>query len=254
MYQQFEKSRSIENDSNRNTFGMSMGLGKGLLIAAIGLSMAACAGTRVNDLVASAARSPTPLVAPHTIQVEVLGGEDASQFSSRHAGTPADEAQAVAGLSASLASLLAERGLTAPPAGQSPDLILRCVVTDARSGSQLKRIVIGLGAGKARLQLQVSLIDPRINQQPVLSFETVSTTGSTPGAVIPVGPGGAVGAAGGAYGIYKGTKQGLPLEELQAQKKIDDQLKTYFTAQGWIYPEPAHTHNASRTVSGNRNT
>ncbi len=242
MRQQFEKSRSNENDSDHNTCGIPRGFGKSLLLMAIALSLAACAGTRVNDLVVSAPPSPIPIVAPHTIQVQVVGVEDASQFSARHAGTPADEAQAVAGLSAGLTSLLAERGLIAAPPGQSPDLILRCLVTDARSGSQLKRIVIGLGAGKARLQLQVSLIDPRINQQPVLSFEAVSTTGSTPGAAIPVGPGGAVGAVGGAYGLYKGSKQGLPLEELQAQKKIDDQLKTYFSAQGWTYPEPVHVH------------
>ena len=113
--------------------------------------------------------------------------------------------------------------------------------TDARSGSKLKRIVIGLGAGKARLQLQVSLIEPRINPQPILSFETASTTGSSPGAAIPVGPGGAVGAVGGAYGLYKGSKRGLPLEEQQTQKKIDGQLKTYFAAQGWAYREPALT-------------
>ncbi len=236
MYQQFEKSGSNENDSNHGTFRNPGGFGKGLLVVAAGLSLAACAGTRVNDLVV--APSPIPAVVPHTIQVEVVGGENESQFSARHAGTPADEAQAVAGLSASLTSLLAERGLTAAPAGQSPDLILRCVVTDARSGSQLKRIVIGLGAGQARLQLQVSLIDPRINQQPVLSFETVSTTGKGPGAAIPVGPGGAVGAVGGAYGLYKGSKAGLPLEEVQTQKKIDGQLKTYFAAQKWTYLEP----------------
>jgi predicted nucleic acid-binding Zn ribbon protein len=81
----------------------------------------------------------------------------------------ASQAQVVAGLSASLTALLSERGVAAAPAGESPDLILRCVVRDARSGSKLKRIVIGLGAGQARLQLQVSLIEPRINQQPILS-------------------------------------------------------------------------------------
>ncbi len=244
MCRQFEKSRPNDNDSNHDTFGIPSGLGRRLSILAAGLSLAACAGTRVNDLVVSAARPPLPIVAPHTIQVQVLGGEDASQFSARHAGTPADQAQAVAGLSASLTSLLAERGLSAAPAGQSPDLILRCIVTDARSGNKLKRIVIGLGAGQARLQLQVSLIDPRIDQRQVLSFETVGTTGKGPGAAIPVGPGGAVGAVGGAYGLYKGSKSGLALEEVQAQKKIDGQLKTYFATQGWTYPEPVHTSKA----------
>jgi hypothetical protein len=42
----------------------------------------------------------------------------------------------------------------------------------------------------------------------------------------------------GAYGFYKGTKAGLPAEEAQTEKKIDGQLKIYFTAQGWNYPEP----------------
>ncbi len=226
MAQQIQKAR---------TFGR---IGKGLLIIAAGASLGACAGTRINDRVMAAAL-PKPAAAPQTIDIQVVGAEDAAQFAARHAGTPADEAEAVAGLSASLTSLLTAHGLTAVPAGQTPDLILRCLVTDARSGSKLKRMVVGLGAGKARLQLQVSLIDPRINQQPVLSFETDSTTGSSPGAAIPVGPGGAIGAVGGAYGIYKGTKAGLPAEEAQTEKKIDGQLKIYFTAQGWTYPEPA---------------
>jgi hypothetical protein len=207
MTQQIQTSRSNGNDTNQNIAGRVGGLGKGLVIVAAAASLGACA-------------------------------EDAAQFAARHAGTPADEAEAVAGLSASLTALLTEHGLTAAPAGQAPDLILRCLVTDARSGSRFKRMVVGLGAGKARLQLQVSLIDPRINQQPVLSFETASTTGSSPGAAIPVGPGGAIGAVGGAYGFYKGTKAGLPAEEAQTEKKIDGQLKIYFTAQGWKYLDP----------------
>jgi hypothetical protein len=42
-------------------------------------------------------------------------------------------------------------------------------------------------------------------------------------------------------GISKGAKQGLRLEELQAQKQMDDQLKAYFATRGWPYPEPVHT-------------
>ena len=56
--------------------------------------------------------------------------------------TPADEAQAVAGLSANLTLLLTQHGLAAAPPGQAPDLILRCRVTDARSGSKFKRMVV----------------------------------------------------------------------------------------------------------------
>jgi Domain of unknown function (DUF4410) len=243
MCQLPEKSRSIKSDSPlKNEFAGWGGAGRGLLTLAAALSLAACAGTRVHDVTAVPSRIPT--VAPHTVQVQMVEGETPEQLSARHAGTPADEAQAVAGLSASLSAMLAERGLAAAPTGESPDLILRCVVTDARSGSMLKRMVIGLGSGKARLQLQVSLIDPRINQQPILSFETISTTGSSPGAAIPIGPGGAIGAVGGAYGLYKGVKSGLPLEEQQTQKKIDGQLKTYFVAQGWTYREPVHTAKA----------
>ncbi len=245
MKQYFNNSQSSASDSGRSTVKMAAGLGKGLAVIAAGLSLAACAGTRINDLVVSPAPSLVPVVAPRTIQVQVIGAEDAAQFSARHAGTPADEAEAVDGLSSSLAALLVQHGLTVAPAGQAPDLILRCLVTDARSGSKLKRMVIGLGAGQARLQLQVSLIDPRVNQQPVLSFETVSTTGKSPGAAIPVGPGGAIGAVGGAYGLYKGTKSGLPLEETQTEKKIDAQLKTYFATRGWTYLDPVKTPNAT---------
>jgi len=245
MRQEFKKLGSMDNDSRRNNGSATWGgAGRSLLAMAVALSLAACAGTRVNDVTA-VAPSMIAAAAPHTVQVQLVDGESAQQLSARHAGTPADEAQVVDGLSASLSSLLAERGLAAAPPGQSPDLILRCVVTDARSGSKLKRMVIGLGAGQARLQLQVSLIDARDNQQSVLSFETVSTTGKSPGLAIPVGPGGAVGAVGGAYGIYKGSKQGLTLEQLQTQKQIDAQLKTYFTAQGWTYRDIAPTVRAS---------
>src|SRR6202012_2613563 len=111
------------------------------------LSLTACAGTRVNDLVTSTAPSAVPAVAPHTFQVQVVGAEDEAQFYARHAGTPEDEAQAVTELSTNLASLPAAHGLTPAAAGQTPDLILQCRVTDARNGSKLKRIVIGLGAG-----------------------------------------------------------------------------------------------------------
>jgi len=246
MTQQIQKSRSNGSGTNQHTFGRLGGVGKGLLIIAVGTALGACAGTRINDRI-MAAPSLIPAAAPHSVEIQVVGAEDAAQFATRHAGTPADEAQAVAGLSANLTLLLTEHGLTAAPAGQAPDLILRCRVTDARNGSKFKRMVVGLGAGKARLQVQVSLIDPRINQQPVLSFETESTTGSSPGAAIPVGPGGAIGAVGGAYGLYKGTKAGLPAEEAQTEKKIDAQMKTYFGTQGWSYPDskPVHAVNAS---------
>jgi hypothetical protein len=44
-----------------------------------------------------------------------------------------------AGLTASLSSMLAECGLAAAPAGQLPDLILRRVAADARSGNAVMR-------------------------------------------------------------------------------------------------------------------
>ena len=244
MREQSFQCGSNGNASGENAAHRTHTIPSRACVVAVGLSLAACAGTKVNDRVVTVA-SPVPLIAPHTFEVQVLAGESPSQFSARHAGTPADEAQAVAELSAGLALLLAQHGMTAVPAGEAPDLILRCRVTDARSGNKFKRIVIGLGVGKARLQTQISLIDPRINQSPVLSFETASTTGASPGAAIPIGPGGVVGAVGGAYGLYKGYKSGLPLEELQTQKKIDGQLKLYFATQKWAYPDaPVATHKS----------
>jgi hypothetical protein len=242
MHLHFASSTSAGMFARHNVAAFPSIFVKSACVFAAGITLAACAGTKVNDMVIHAAPSLVPTMAPHTIEVQVLAGEGPSQFLARHAGTTADEAEAVAGLSAGLALLLAQHGLTTAPTGQAPDLILRCLVTDARSGNKFKRIVIGLGAGKARLQTQVALIDPRLNQQPVLSFETASTTGGSPGAAIPIGPGGAVGAVGGAYGLYKGYKSGLPLEELQTEKKIEGQLKIYFAAQKWAYSELPTAH------------
>jgi hypothetical protein len=35
------------------------------------------------------------------------------------------------------------------------------------------------------------------------------------------------------------------LEEVQTQKKIDEQLKGYFNTNGWTYAAPAHAQNAT---------
>jgi hypothetical protein len=137
-----------------------------------------------------------------------------------------DAATVMADLQEGLAKKLADRGLALVPPGQPADLTLRCAIEEVRRGSKALRILVGLGAGKAVLRVDVALIASAMGtNSTLLTFETQSTTGSMPGAGIgPASNGGAV--AGKALGVAGGLRSGLPKEADQTVGKIDDQLQT----------------------------
>lgn len=197
-----------------------------MLLTAMALSLAGCAGTRVGEVTsqpAGLAASP-----PKRIEVVVEDVSRPSKKASRLARQAADTQMVAAALSERLPRLLAAHQLVAVPAGQPADLVLRCRILDLRSGSKALRVFVGYGAGKTVLRVGVTLAPAAARQASLLGFETNATTGGMPGGGfgIPAVAGEALKAV---------NKDGLAAEVDQTLKAIDTQLNAYFVAQGWPY-------------------
>lgn len=200
----------------------------GMLRAAVlggALLLAACAGTKVDNLV-SAAPAPATLAAPpHSIAVVVTAPAGASR----------DVARTRAALATQLSRMLASRDFTVVPAGEVSDLVLNCRILDAQSGNKALRLLVGYDAGMAQVQVDVALNDA--SGQQLLGFQTRSTTGSMPGAVagllFPVNTAFDLATTGG--GIAMGINQDLAARIGETSYRIDGQLQGYFRSQGWSY-------------------
>jgi hypothetical protein len=147
-------------------------------------------------------------------------------------------AAVVAALGQALGKQLTARQLIVVDTGGPADLLLVGRVEEIQPGKKALRILVGLGAGKATMRVNVSLVDLRPPERAtLLTFGTESTTGSLPGAAIgPAATG--VEIAGKGLGVAGGVRAGLAQEAAQTAKKIDGQLQTYFGARGWPYPKP----------------
>ena len=187
------------------------------LMLALPLCLAACAGTKVRNVVDT--DPVASIVAPHTISVVVDNASAAPEKESRQAKQMADATQSVADLTRGLDDMLAKHQLTVVRAGQKSDLVLHCQVTDVRGGNQALRLVVGYGAGKAVLRTDVTLDDAAGHT--LLSFETRSTTGASK-----------------VTGV-RGLKKDLPHEVTQTTEHVDSELGKYFTAHQWAYPVAA---------------
>jgi hypothetical protein len=214
------------------------------LVGAIIFSMTGCAGTKVGKVATEAPH--TILIPPRTIAIIVENDSPPSKRVSRRAEQLTNVQNAAMSLSESIPRLLASRNLVVVPAGQRADLVLRCRILNVRSGNEALRVLIGYGAGKAVLQVAVSLIDPNTwDAPPLLSFETSSTTGGMPGAGLGIagglGSGNALAVIGPAVGVRGALKQGLAQEVDQTTDRIDQELDKYFMTQNWSYAKPVST-------------
>ena len=210
-----------------------------LLPAAAVLLLAACAGTQVNGINSSAISVGTPL--PRTVAVIVENHSPAPNRDSRRAGQLADANQAVAALKDSLQKIMSTQHLIVVTVNEHPDLILQCSIVDVRSGNEALRVLVGYGAGRALLRTHVSLVASTALTQPLLAFETSSTTGRLPGASAGLASGSGLAAGGTALGLPGAMKQGLALELSQTTEHIDDELGKYFLAQNWPYGTSRNT-------------
>lgn len=184
------------------------------------LILAGCAGTGVTNVMSS---HPIKTSAPRTIAVLT---DVKLAYSPRHesVATQSDAADQVnTALNSDLKATLLSNHLTVVDATEHPDLLLRSRIVDVRRGKKALRLLVGYGAGRAELQVSSSLELPHApRSEPLLSFQTKSTTGGMPGNLI-------------SAAVKSLGKDGLDVEVMETVKQIDDELGKYFVAQGWPY-------------------
>jgi hypothetical protein len=144
---------------------------KWCIVVASCLCLAACAGTKVRDVVAADPVASSGV--PHTVAVIVDNDSTPPEKASRQARQAADAEQSVADLASGLNDMLSTHRLAVVRPGDKSDLILHCRITDVRGGNQLVRLLVGYGAGKAVLRMHVTLDDAAGHT--LLSFDTRST-------------------------------------------------------------------------------
>lgn len=195
--------------------------------------VSACAGTKVGSIQQSTTYNAIDV--PRTIAVVVNNQSPPPRKEKHRARQLADATKATQVLATNLQQTLTAHHLQVVPIDRQPDLILRCDITDVTGGNEAVRVLIGYGAGKAVLKVDVSLIDPSTQAQPLLTFQADSTTGGMPGSGYGLASGNAVQAGGAALGLPKAMKQGLDQELDATTKSIDGQLNKYFAARNWPY-------------------
>lgn len=113
---------------------------------------------------------------------------------------------------------------------------------DINEGNRTQRLVIGLGAGQATLDMQVTLLRAGTT---LLAFETHSDSGEMPGAAITMGAGAAaqggatvgMAAANVAVTGVKGYRSRTDAMAGRSAEKAARTLAQYFAAAGWIPPD-----------------
>jgi hypothetical protein len=210
-----------------------------VLAASAFMSLTACAGTRLYDIVSSSATEA--MEAPQNVAVSIEDESVAPKRASRLATHAADVEFAKAALIDALSKLLAAQGFKIVPVGQGADLLLHAQIKDVRSGNEVLRLTVGYGAGKAALDTVWTLTDLRQGTPArLLSFEIRSTSGALPGA----GLGLASEAADSAVTVARSSlaaagtlRQGIAREANQTSGKINVELKKYFASRRWAYPK-----------------
>jgi hypothetical protein len=201
-----------------------------VLVAA--LSVTACTGTHVRNVVSVAREvSPQP---PRTLAIVVENDSPQPKHAWHDDGHQADVQTTQAALLAQLSTVLRSQGLVVVRPGQAADMVLRCQITRVHSGNEAVRLIVGYGAGKADLRVNVALVDQRALGQPtLLSFEARSTTGVSGGAAMGVAAGGTLNDVKAVLKVPGTVKHNLPSETEQTTAHIDSQIARYFKTQSW---------------------
>jgi len=203
--------------------------------------MTGCAGTHVRG--EQFAEATAVLPQPHRIAIAVIDKTSPPHRAKRRDAHQNDVEIAERELTRDLTQVLESRHLAVVDQNTHADMVLQCAITNVRGGSMIARLLVGYGAGKATLNT-VTTLSPMITPaQPVLTFDTRSTTGAMPGAGLGIMS--AAGAAGTAVhmigplmGVPGTLKQGLAQEAQQTTDRIDDEMAKLFAERGWPYPRP----------------
>jgi hypothetical protein len=201
-------------------------------VLAAALSVTACTGTHVRNVVSVAREvSPQP---PRTIAIVVENDSPEPKHARHDDGHQVDVHTTQASLLAQLSTMLTSQGLVVVRPGQAADMVLRCKITQVHSGNEALRLIVGYGAGKADLRVNVALVDQRsVGLPTLLSFEARSTTGVGGGAAMGIASGGTVSDVKAVLGVPGTMKHNLPSETAQTTKHIDSEIATYFKARSW---------------------
>ena len=197
-------------------------------------ALAACAGASVTSVSEAAAHAPPP----REILVEVDAPPPA----------PADDRATARSIGSALGrDLVKQLDAAHLAASERPpgtlargDAVLHVDVTLADEGSRLKRVVIGFGAGRARLTATASLESAA--GASLTRFDTASDSGMKPGLLLPGAVAGATGnlihlAIGGGVDVAMNMRDGLAAPTQHTAGAIVKQLKTYYAAVGWPWPK-----------------
>ena len=195
---------------------MSAALARPLLVGALLLSIAAATAGCGSAKVAAERQVGAPTVVPTVVYVtdfELDAGTVRAERGilpplpsppgldtvlPRLPGTarePADRARQLVDLmSKSLVKELGDKGVAVRRLGKGEDLphngwLVRGVFTSVQEGNQLRRAVVGFGAGTTDLQIVVSIDDLAAGApKPLYKVETSADSGKLPGAVITLNP------------------------------------------------------------------
>ena len=206
------------------------------LAAAMVAVLAGCATARVNDTTYASPKGTQPVEILVDVTTEAL--TDAAQ---------ARVVQAVrTDLQADLVKELTAARVFAEPLSAATQhvgaAVLHVTITAAAPGNAFKRLVIGLGAGRAQLQAAAELrIPSAAGDSPLVTFNTSSDSGKKPGLIVPGGIAFAAGsvvplAVAGGFDLATATKGAFDRPLKATARAVVDQLKKYYGSVGWYWP------------------
>ena len=203
------------------------------LAAAVVVVLAGCATARVSDATHASPQNMRPVEILVDVSTEAFG--DAAQ---------AGVAESVrADLQADLIKELTAARIFAEPLGgsalQAGAAVLHVTITEAEPGNAMKRLVIGLGSGRAKLQAAAEL--RTVGDPALVSFNTSSDSGKKPGLIVPGGIALATGKAAhlailGGVDVALNTQSGFERPLKATARTMLDQLKKYYGSVGWYWP------------------
>jgi hypothetical protein len=197
---------------------------------AAALLITGCASSKATDV----AFASTPVAeTPRTLAVEVA-------VSPELAGDP-DAREAADGLHYALLKRYRDAGLDASEAGGAAHAIVHVDVTKADRGSQMRRMLIGLGSGRSSLQTRTTF---RVagGGDPAMRFASSTKSSRKPGLILPGAVAAATGevsrlAIGGGINLLIPGRAGLRNEADRSAKLIVRQTRELYRSSGWRWPE-----------------
>lgn len=210
--------------------------------AAILAALAGCAGARVTDVASAKHAGPPP--------AEILVDVSAAPTSEEAQTNLAREVAAKLQLDV-IQRLTAARFRAEPfvPGTSHPEAaVLRISVIEAEPGSELERLVVGFGLGRAELQTKVDLQSmDSSGLHAMAAFNASSATGRfMPGLVLPASIALATRnliplAVGGSIKVATSLRGGLDGPAQRTAAAVVAQLKEYYASVGWHWPADAET-------------